>query len=98
MLQDKTYTGIVVDDETLKVARVQVEGNKLKLISLDKVRLVEPLITNRTESSQGEGDIFGNETDNESGDDEDIIFGLEMMLKEHPPKREIKVKMLILRV
>lgn len=77
MLQNKTYTGIVVEDDSLKIARIKLTGKKVSLISLDQVRLVESLRkkeTNRTEPDEVT-DVFGDVDD--SLDDEDLIFGLE---------------------
>jgi Tfp pilus assembly protein PilN len=78
MLGNKIYTGLVVEDEFLKVAKVKVTGKKLTLLSIDKVRLVEKINkkgVQQQEKKQEEEDIFGGI--DESLDDEDTIFGLE---------------------
>lgn len=78
MLGNKIYTGLVVEDEFLKVAKVKVTGKKLTLLSIDKVRLVEKINKKGTqlhEKKQEEEDIFGGI--DESLDDEATIFGLE---------------------
>lgn len=77
MLQNKTYTGIVVEGDSLKIARVKLAGKKVSLVSLDQVRLVEPLKRQRREKAEPEmdTDVFGGA--DESLDDDDIIFGLD---------------------
>lgn len=78
MLGNKIYTGLVVEDEFLKVAKVKVTGKKLTLLSIDKVRLVEKINKKGSqlqEKKQEEEDIFGGI--DESLDDETTIFGLE---------------------
>ncbi|WP_020403023.1 PilN domain-containing protein [Gracilimonas tropica] len=79
MLGNKIYTGIVVDDEWLKVAKVQSDGKKITLLSLDKIRLVESLKKKQQgvspEANKPTEDVFG-DIDDEL-EDEDIIFGLE---------------------
>jgi Tfp pilus assembly protein PilN len=77
MVGNKTYTGIVVDEDYLKVARVQVSGKKITLVSLDKVRLVENLKkkSKNTPKEEEVGDVF--DTIDDSLDDEDAIFGLD---------------------
>lgn len=79
MIGNKIYTGIVVDDEWLKVAKVRAEGKKITLLSLDKFRLVERLRKKPQpisgERSQTQEDVFGGIDD--SLDDEELIFGLE---------------------
>lgn len=77
MFQNKTYTGIVVEDDSLKIAKVKLTGKKITLVSLDQVRLVEPLKKKKGGKPQPEADadVFG-DVDN-SLDDEDLIFGLE---------------------
>ncbi|WP_421774670.1 PilN domain-containing protein [Gracilimonas sp.] len=76
MLSNKTYTGIVVDEEFLKVARIKITGKKVSLVSLDKVRLVESLKGKAKAAKEEETvDVFDSIDD--SLDDEDVIFGLE---------------------
>jgi len=77
MVGNKTFTGIVVDEDYLKVARIEVSGKKLTLLSLDKVRLVESLKkkTKNTPKEEEVGDVF--DTLDDSLDDEDAIFGLD---------------------
>ncbi|MCP9292679.1 MULTISPECIES: PilN domain-containing protein [Gracilimonas] len=76
MLSNKTYTGIVVDEEFLKVARIKITGKQVSLVSLDKVRLVESLKGKAKAAKEEETvDVFDSIDD--SLDDEDVIFGLE---------------------
>jgi exonuclease VII small subunit len=77
MVGNKTFTGIVVDEDYLKVARIEVSGKKVTLLSLDKVRLVESLKkkTKNTPKEEEVGDVF--DTLDDSLDDEDAIFGLD---------------------
>ncbi|MEX2605657.1 MAG: hypothetical protein WD361_15720 [Gracilimonas sp.] len=77
MVGNKIYTGIVVDDDSLKVAKIKISGKKVTLVSLDKVRLVESIEKKNKESREAEHDedIFGGIDD--SLDDEDAIFGLD---------------------
>lgn len=77
MLQNKTYTGIVVEDDSLKIARIKLSGKKISLVSLDQVRLVENLRKKKGAKPEPDTDtdVFG-DVDG-SLDDEDLIFGLE---------------------
>lgn len=75
MITNKTFTGIVVDDDFLKIARIKVSGKKVSLVSIDKVRLVQNLKTKK-EAIQAEPDnVF--ESIDETLDDEISVFGLE---------------------
>lgn len=77
MIGNKIYTGLVVDDDFLKVARIRVSNKKVTLLSIDKVRLVDKINKKgkQEEKQESEEDIFGGI--DESLDDEDTIFGLE---------------------
>lgn len=78
MLGNKTYTGIVVDDEWLKVAKIQTDGKKVTLLSLDKIRLIESIKKKqqgiKSEPSVPQEDVFN---DIDDSFDDDVIFGLE---------------------
>ena len=76
MLGNKTYTGLVIDDEYLKVARIKISGKKVSLLSLDKVRLVESL-QKKSKGGQAKDTVDVFESIDDNLDDEDIIFGLE---------------------
>ncbi|MFN1833902.1 PilN domain-containing protein [Balneola sp. MJW-20] len=43
MARGKIYTGITLEDDLLKIARIRVNGKKVTLVNLDQVRLVEKL-------------------------------------------------------
>ncbi|MEX0724584.1 MAG: hypothetical protein WD357_03580 [Gracilimonas sp.] len=76
MLNNKIYTGIVVEGDSLKIAKIEISGKKANLVSLDKIRLVEPLKKNIAAKPEPEsGDVFGDI--NDSLDDDDLIFGLD---------------------
>jgi Tfp pilus assembly protein PilN len=84
---NKIYTGLVVDDDYLKVAKIRVTNKKITLIGLDKVRLVESLNkkdkdSRRSHSGEAfggaddaleEGEVFGLEEKEEEDDDADEI-------------------------
>lgn len=74
MFKNKTYTGIVVEGDSLKVARLKVDGKKLELISLDKIRLIEPLKTKRSEIKEQTETVFADM--DQDLDDDELIFGL----------------------
>lgn len=60
MINGKKYTGIVVDDDSIKVAIVEVKGKKISLLSIDKLRMVENLQQKErvVETGVEEDDIF----------------------------------------
>ncbi|MEX0720850.1 MAG: hypothetical protein WD059_09295 [Balneolaceae bacterium] len=72
MARGKVYTGIIVDDDSLKVARVNITGKKVTLLNIDKISLVEHL-HKKEKATQEASAVFGNVED--SLDDEPI-FGL----------------------
>lgn len=73
MIRGKTYTGIVLEDNALKIARISVSGKKVTLLNIDKISLVENL-QKREKKVQETSDVFDNIGD--SLDDE-AIFGLD---------------------
>jgi len=77
MFQNKTYTGIVVEGDSLKIAKLKVAGKKLELISLDKVRLIEPLETKKSLQKQQAEPVFDDLDMDQDLDDEELIFGLD---------------------
>ena len=77
MFKNKTYTGIVVEGDSLKVARLKVDGKKLELISLDKIRLIEPLKTKRSQIKEQAEPVFGDLDMDQDLDDDELIFGLD---------------------
>ncbi|MDZ7806921.1 MAG: hypothetical protein U5K71_07380 [Gracilimonas sp.] len=77
MFQNKTYTGIVVEGDSLKVAKLKVAGKKLELLSLDKVRLIEPLKTRKSLQKQQAEPVFDDFDMDQDIDDDELIFGLD---------------------
>jgi Tfp pilus assembly protein PilN len=77
MFQNKTYTGIVVEGDSLKIAKLKVAGKKLELLSLDQVRLIEPLKTKKSLQKQQADPVFDDLDMDQDLDDEELIFGLE---------------------
>ncbi|MEX0608261.1 MAG: hypothetical protein WD016_06240 [Balneolaceae bacterium] len=72
MARSKTYTGIVVEGDALKIARIIISGKKVKLQSVDQITLVEPLLK-KEKATQPVGDVF----DMDDSLEDDTIFGLE---------------------
>lgn len=70
MLKSREYIGISLEGNTLKIARVQPHKKGLKLIRLDKLKLVKPLEPKEKEPVRAE-EIF------EEDDDSDSVFGLD---------------------
>lgn len=77
MFQNKTYTGIVVEGDSLKVAKLKVAGKKLELVSLDQVRLIEPLKTRKSLQKQKAEPVFDDLDMDQDLDDDELIFGLD---------------------
>lgn len=74
MLGSKEITGLVLDGNAIKVARIAVTGKKLRLLKLDQFSLVEAIqVAHEIEESSAfdEGNDFGEELDADS------IFGLD---------------------
>lgn len=72
MAGGKKYTGVVLEDSFLKLATIQVSGKKVRLLNLDKVRLVENLQRKEAAATVQEGDVFD---DLDTSLEDDIIFG-----------------------
>lgn len=82
MLGPKEFTGLVLEGDAIKMARVKVEANKLRLLKLDQYSLVEPIKTKAPTQEEGFNDseafeeeldadsIFGFEDDEEEDEDE----------------------------
>ncbi len=77
MASKKIYTGIVLEDDYLKIARISVAGKKATLVYLDKIKLVEnlekiptsvgeeaPVVFDAFEDELEDDSIFGIESDN----------------------------------
>src|SRR5690554_2744018 len=74
MAKRKAYTGIILEDNYLKIATIQISGKKVKLLHLDKVRLVENLQRKDSTTVASGSEVFG--ASDQSLDD-DIIFGMD---------------------
>jgi len=70
MFGSKEYTGIVLEGDVLKIARIVSDDNKLHLVKLDSVSLVEDVES----KSRKDKEVFEEAESFEEGDD---IFGLE---------------------
>lgn len=71
MFGSKIYTGIVIEGDRLKIARVKHENGKVRLVQLDRVALVNKLASSSAAVNQ-------NDIEEENGaDNADDIFGLE---------------------
>ena len=73
MFGPKEFTGLVLEGDAIKMARVRVEANKLRLLKLDQFSLVEPIKTKSPSQAESfeESDSFEEEVDADS------IFGFE---------------------
>lgn len=73
MFGPKEFTGLVLEGDAIKMARVKVEANKLRLLKLDQFSLVEPIKTKTSSQAESvdETDAFEEEMDADS------IFGFE---------------------
>lgn len=81
MFGKKEYVGITLQDDVIRVARLRVDGKKLKLVKLDRFSLVEKIKTETTVvEAQG-----SNQADPFEDEDADSIFGLE---EEEEPEEE----------
>ena len=69
MASKKIYTGIVLEDDYLKVARISVSGKKATLVYLDKIKLVETLEKTPSTVEQEAPVIFDAFEDIFSGDE-----------------------------
>lgn len=72
MFGSNEYIGLAIQDDVIRIARLQVEGDDLKLVKLDQFTLVEEISTESSAEQQGdEASAF------EEDEDADSIFGLE---------------------
>ncbi len=74
MANKKIYTGIVLEDDYLKIARISVIGKKATLVYLDKIKLVENL-EKAPSTVEVEAPVVFDAFDDELEDDS--IFGIE---------------------
>ncbi len=73
MAGKKIYTGIVLEDDSLKIARIRVSGKRASLVKLDKVKLIEPLEKSGSSDEPVE-DVFDSFDD---GLEDESIFGID---------------------
>ncbi|MDX1638271.1 MAG: hypothetical protein R3281_09890 [Balneolaceae bacterium] len=73
MFGSKDFTGVVLEGDLLKIARVRIEKGKLHLVKLDKISLVESLGSGESAATAQTAE----EMDIEADADADSIFGLE---------------------
>jgi hypothetical protein len=73
MAKGKNYTGIILENEALKVAVVRVVNKKIELVKLDKFTLINPL--ERSVSQEQQEDVFG---DLDSDLSDDSVFDLDL--------------------
>lgn len=72
MFGNREYIGISLEGEFLKIARIQAHKKGLKLMRLDKLKLVQPLKSEpKNQPNQPEQDVF------EEEEDLDSIFGFD---------------------
>jgi len=72
MFGSKKYTGLAIQDDVIRVARLRVDGNDIVLTKLDRLSLVEE-VDAEAQTPDMDGDDSGFETDEGA----DSIFGLE---------------------
>lgn len=61
MASEKLYTGLVLEDDYLKVARISVSRKKATLVKLDRFKLITPIVRINA-SAEGVGFAFDQET------------------------------------
>ena len=102
MLGPKEFTGLVLEGDTIKMARVKVEANQLRLLKLDQYSLVEPIKTKAPvqEESYEESDtleedldadsIFGFEDDEDEDEEDEALADLDLdNIEEEEPEDEV---------
>lgn len=73
MFGNKEYVGLTIQDDVIRMARLRVAGNDLKLVKLDRHSLVEEI---RTGAQFQEG-AEGGEQPFDEEEEADTVFGLE---------------------
>lgn len=71
MPKNKLYTGFLLENDTIKIARISVSGKKATLEKIDKIKLVDPILKKSSEKEAEE--VF--DTFDEFGEDDDIFGG-----------------------
>lgn len=102
MFGPKEFTGLVLEGDAIKMARVKVEANKLRLLKLDQFSLVEPI--KEKSPTQGEpqdeadafeeemdaDSIFGFEDEEEDGDEDELAdLDLDNLDEEEEPDEDV---------
>jgi len=73
MFGNKEYIGLALQDDIIRVARMRIDGKKLKLVKLDRFSLVEKIKTDYQSEALEDNDQEVSFED----EDADSIFGLE---------------------
>jgi len=86
MFKPKEYIGISLEGDNLKFARVITEKNKLRVVRVDQMTLVNPIkqVTKSPVDESSESDPFEDELDT------DLIFGLDNDTDNSKPKKTEK--------
>lgn len=71
MADKKLYTGFVLEDDTIKIARISVSGKKATLEKVDRIKLVNAVQKNSSNKEEEIFDAFDEDLEDES------IFGIE---------------------
>lgn len=98
MFGSKEYTGIVLEGDVLKIARIVSADDKLHLIKLDSVSLVEDVesksrkdqeVFEDSESFEEGDDIFGLEEEGDEGEDISLELDEELSFEDLEEEEEI---------
>src|SRR6056297_4178179 len=86
MFKPKEFVGISLEGDTLKFARVVTEKNRLRVVRVDQMTLVDPIKQANTPKpmEEPENDPFEDELD------ADLIFGLDNDAENPAPKQQDK--------
>ncbi|MGD8428320.1 MAG: hypothetical protein PVH63_11880, partial [Balneolaceae bacterium] len=74
MFGNNEYVGFTLQDDVIRVARLRLDGKKLKLVKLDRFSLVEKM---KTDLQLKEPENDREDMSFEENEDADAIFGLE---------------------
>ncbi|MTI86700.1 MAG: hypothetical protein FH748_01890 [Balneolaceae bacterium] len=77
MIGPKEYTGIVVDDDSIRIARIEVSGKKIVLVDLDQVKLVSKLLKKAKEKEEPHAEKENIFEDLDDALTDESIFGVE---------------------
>ncbi len=76
MFKSREYIGISLEGEFLKIARIKPRKKGFELVRLDKLKLVNPIVTEKKKDAVGAKEISSEDVFSE--EDSDDIFGLEL--------------------